>query len=624
MASNPTCDGANVFSTTLSSEGDGMAWGWGTSYSTAIVSAVAAGVWSRNPTLTPQQLKAHLKAYADREQLYDIEDGVLGDMFSYTTQEFCLDPPHVEDPPDLGLLLPDEDDVVEVTGKAGAGVIHAGRALATTAQLDVQYLTGGVISEDTTVGDADVLVLAGDVVVDSGTTLTIGNLDGSTLMILVEPSGASLSVSGTLSLQSSVEVRSYVRGTTENYWAGIRCGMGSVYRSNGHKLTVLNAEVGLDTYTITGALRLDARYCQVGLLAHEDAALVTGTWIRDIGGASIDAVGGGFTLTGDVLIGDLERSGQTVATGLLEVESSLGQLAGAGTWSIGSSAELRSRQTTPLPGDWDGVQAQGPLTILGSLTVADAATAIETTSDLELDGVTIQNSVHGIVASGSNAVAIRNTSLLGAAGVPITITGGDVELGPALLVDGSGAAASGIVLSALTSLTAPGSVTTKNCQLHGVYLENTAMTTAWGGIVSTSNGSCGFRSEGSVVRLGAGANLSQNATGLYLGMSGAYVSGATISSNSGPGIAVEAYSSVLCQGSVINNNASGVFVGETGTAQLTNANDFMGNSPIMVANINTNSTVNATGNYWGSKNCPPKAFMFIGMVDYAGCLTVQP
>jgi subtilisin family serine protease len=145
--SNLTCDSLNVLSTALHTQGNPAKtnWGYGTSNSTAITAGVIAGVWSRDILMLPGGLKALVKAYADRSPLYNVEDGLPGSAFRFTTRAFCLDPP---DPHELGVasLSPGGDEVVANTLKVGAGILNAGRLIAHTNEAVVDYITGGIIT----------------------------------------------------------------------------------------------------------------------------------------------------------------------------------------------------------------------------------------------------------------------------------------------------------------------------------------------------------------------------------------------------------------------------------------------------------------------------------------------
>lgn len=695
-SADPGCAELNVYSSELCGSGDGtdvscalFGSGYGTSYSTAIASAVSAGIWAKDLTLTPGDIKDLLMTYSDRTAIHDVVDGaVVEEMLTFGTSSDCANPP-IPDDPSIG-LLGSESEVFDFSGKAGAGVLNAGRAIRNTADRDVEYITSGTPSANLTIGGADVLVLAGDLHVPSGLTLTIdpGGNALQPLRVETTPDGAEIVVDGTLELLGDTSLATYDRSTAIGAWGGVRVTSTGSLITNGHSLRIRNAVVGLDMQSAPSEMILEASYCEVGARISGDFVLAPGSKFEQNTGRSLESPDGGFFFAGGL---------EVVSGPGLDVRGSTGHIYIDGEVSLDGPAEFASLSETPSSGDWMGIVLLSPFTSNEAVTVRHASVALANAEVLNLtnwdisncgtalvsfaaaghvtlQGCTISNlagnailgslgnnlTISGLqmqavagssidknggvlVVDGSSEFVdsqgmvlsnlapgsvVRNCSILNSQYTPLLVSGGSLELGPGLVVDGSGSVFSGIVVNSNATLSSGGLVSAENCSVEGISIDGGVLSGNWL-IESRFNGASGLRLTGANIALASGSKLSANAdNGLYAFDAGVTCQGCSFNGNGVAGVEVDGASTADIRNSSIQNNVFGVNAGEDAEVNLGDLltdgnNNFSGNTFKHVANLNAASVVQAVGNYWGPY-CPPKSTKFLGQVNHANCLTTAP
>jgi hypothetical protein len=526
-------------------------------------------------------------------------------------------------------------------------------------------------------------VLADDLTVAAGATLTLGRANGSLQPIRVETTGDGvlILVQGTLMLQGPVSFATYDRGTDPAAWKGLEIASSGSLVTNGHSLRIRNAETAL---TMTGSgqsLEFIAEYCTNGLVLHGGATLGEGSRFASVSGTAVDAVDADVRFTGGFEI--------TSGPGLT-VDAADDRVLIEGGLSTIFPLIFTSRLASPAAGDWTGLKIIGSLTSSGPWTIEYATYGVEHAGTVSLSDMTFRNCVIGVLANGSSGdltltdssfdtmgqwgivrgnggdltlgnvsfsdvveaaiemnggvftvtdpvtadecagvnltnlgagSVVEDITMTNSSGVPLAISGGTLSLGPAVVVDGSGAGMPGIQITDGAAVTLAGSVSAQHCALHGLLVIGSTLSGTWADLTAQYNGSSGLRVEGRSVSLGSGTVLSHNALGLYLLDADATVLDATLDSNSGSGVVAEGTSDVDVQSSRIRNNSTGVLIGDQATATLgvsCGHNSFAGNTYKYVANLHTGLTVEAVGNYWGA--CPPKATKFMGMVNHENCL----
>ncbi len=584
-SSDPSCEGLNVFSTELCGTEDCAAvpcslfgYNWGTSYSTAITSAVVAGIWSRDISLQPGDVKDIIMTYADRTPVHNGDNGISGDLLEFGTANQCDEIPPNPNDVNIG-KLGSENEIFEFSGKAGGGVLNAGRAIRQSAVRDVEYVSGGTLDADLTLANKDAFVLANTITVASGTTLTIGPGIGSLQPVLVEGSTSTVEVvvEGTLVLAGDVSFATYDRDTDVGTWKGITVAPGGSLVTNGHLLRIRNADVGLTVKGSVDAANIDASYCRIGIMLFNDISLVASQISNCIGGIN---------------------------------------------WAASADATLTNCSLADISGDAVSNTIGGVLSITGSSITDVAGSALDVHfASLTVEGQSVFTNTAGVIVSNlAPGSVLRDMTISSSTLTPLIVSGGDQVLGPELTINGSGPGRSGLLVTGSAVVAGSGLLTVENCDVEGILVVDSVLVGTWE-VVSRFNGANGMKIDGASVVLGQGTKLSGNGSnGLQILDGSATVTDARLNSNGVAGLSVDGTAFAEVSASELKSNTIGVAVNANATADLGTGvsggeNDISGNSFKHVSNLNSSTTVQAESNFWGS--CPPKATKFIGQVNYA-------